>query len=384
MENKLGVVVAVFNVETYIEKCIRSIMNQSYPYLEIVIVNDGSTDQSGEICNALAKEDNRIQVIHQENRGLSAARYVGLCKVRAEYVIFADGDDWIAYNMYEKMMDIINREQPDVVASRIIRYFDDQNIQNFTDSIPAGRYAEKDLEDKVYPIMLWDLEQDNFGFDPSLCTKIMRKDIVYTVLKSQYKYSFYYGEDTALFYLVMLEMRTIVLVDEFLYYHRQRDRNQIPSYIMDETFFEKLLTVYQYMKSILIKANPKFQLIKQLDYFYMHSVNLKRRVYKDFTMELRYLFPFDKVKRGSKIALYGAGAVGQTYSAQLKKTRYCQVVAWVDKNYQDFAREDIESVEKIDCVDFEKVVIANASLDIINSVRKYLIEKGVSHEKIVW
>ena len=101
MKFKITVIVPIYNAGQYLEKCIDSIINQTYTNLEIILVNDGSTDNSGAICDEYAKKDSRIKVIHKENGGLSSARNAGLDIASGEYVSFVDSDDWIEKDMLE-------------------------------------------------------------------------------------------------------------------------------------------------------------------------------------------------------------------------------------------------------------------------------------------
>ena len=103
MNELISVVVPVYNVENYLEKCVSSITNQTYKNLEIILVNDGSKDNSGAICDDLAKNDSRIKVIHKENGGLSDARNTGINVATGEYIGFVDSDDWIERDMYEQL-----------------------------------------------------------------------------------------------------------------------------------------------------------------------------------------------------------------------------------------------------------------------------------------
>lgn len=101
-ERTISVIVPVYNVELYLRRCLDSVVNQTYRDLEILIIDDGSTDRSGEICDKYAEKDQRIRVFHTENRGLSAARNLGLENACGGYIGFVDGDDWIEPDMYEK------------------------------------------------------------------------------------------------------------------------------------------------------------------------------------------------------------------------------------------------------------------------------------------
>ena len=93
--NKISVIVPIYNVEKYIDRCIKSIVNQTYKNLEIILINDGSLDKSGQICDTWESKDNRIKVIHQMNSGVSVARNTGLENATGEYVTFVDSDDYI-------------------------------------------------------------------------------------------------------------------------------------------------------------------------------------------------------------------------------------------------------------------------------------------------
>lgn len=102
MEEKISVIVPVYNVEKYLERCVESIFKQTYKNIEIILVDDGSTDNSGKICDKFLKKDERVKVIHKENGGLSDARNAGLEILSGKYIMFVDSDDWISPAMVEK------------------------------------------------------------------------------------------------------------------------------------------------------------------------------------------------------------------------------------------------------------------------------------------
>ena len=106
----LSVIVPIYNSELYIEECINSIVNQSFKNLEIILINDGSTDSSLQICNELAVKDSRIIVLDQENRGQSAARNRGLDIANGDFITFVDSDDSISLDLYERNINILNKD----------------------------------------------------------------------------------------------------------------------------------------------------------------------------------------------------------------------------------------------------------------------------------
>ena len=119
MKERISVVVPVYNVEQYLEKCVNSIINQTYKNLEIILVDDGATDKSGKLCDELAKLDNRIMVYHKKNGGLSDARNYGVERATGDYIGFVDSDDYIDAEMYEKLYEALKKENVDVAESNI-------------------------------------------------------------------------------------------------------------------------------------------------------------------------------------------------------------------------------------------------------------------------
>lgn len=116
----ISVIIPVYNVEQYLARCMESVINQTYKNLEIILVNDGSTDNSGKMCDEYAGKDSRIKVIHKENGGASTARNVGLSIAQGEYIGFVDSDDWIERDMYEYLLRILHDTSSDISAC----YFD--------------------------------------------------------------------------------------------------------------------------------------------------------------------------------------------------------------------------------------------------------------------
>lgn len=111
----ISVIVPVFNTEKYLDQCIQSILSQTYSNIELLLVDDGSTDSSGAICDRYAEQDSRVRVFHKPNGGVSSARNKGLEVAKGEYVIYCDADDWIDVDMYKVMYDKASSENLDMV-----------------------------------------------------------------------------------------------------------------------------------------------------------------------------------------------------------------------------------------------------------------------------
>ena len=115
MSVKLSVIVPVYNTEKYLERCIDSIVNQTFKNVEILLINDGSTDNSIEICRRYEKNDERIKLINKQNSGVSETRNIGIENATGEFITFVDSDDEIALNMYEQMIGAANEKDADIV-----------------------------------------------------------------------------------------------------------------------------------------------------------------------------------------------------------------------------------------------------------------------------
>lgn len=135
VKNKISIIVPVYNVEPFLRKCVYSLTRQTYENIEIILINDGSPDNCGKICDALAKEDKRIKVIHQENKGLCGARNAGLKAATGEYIGFVDSDDWVTPDMFEYLITNLKESESDISACRYFRVKGDKEPSVKTDGL---------------------------------------------------------------------------------------------------------------------------------------------------------------------------------------------------------------------------------------------------------
>lgn len=162
MSIKVSIIVPVYNVENYLKQCLDSILNQSLKEIEVIVINDGSTDRSGSICDDYSKKDNRIKVCHTKNNGLSAARNKGLELASGEYIGFVDSDDYIRKDMIKNLYDACKVNSADIGVCNISR-----NIQNYSDCFETKILdKEQGLKECFNGIL--------YRFSP--CNKIYRKE----------------------------------------------------------------------------------------------------------------------------------------------------------------------------------------------------------------
>lgn len=164
----ISVIVPVFNVEKYLERCVETIVNQTYKNLEIILVNDGSTDNSGELCDELAKKDNRIKVVHKENGGLSDARNTGERESTGEYIIFIDSDDYIHHEMLNTLYTQIVEKNADVSICGVMNVYSNSETPQCSD-INMDFVCDKEGFLKEYLI--------GEKIPGSICNKLLKKSI---------------------------------------------------------------------------------------------------------------------------------------------------------------------------------------------------------------
>jgi len=242
--DKISIIIPVYNVEPYIKKCLDSVINQTYKNLEILLIDDGSTDGSKEICDEYAAKDSRIKVFHKENRGLSSALNVGLNNFSGDYLGFVDSDDWIEPDMFGTLHKVIKNEDVQIC---IAGYFKDIN----NDSSPVCN--KKQIPDGVIQtrdILLYPLQRDDYmGFCGYVWNKLYSADIV---KKNDLKFNeqIKYGMDILFYYSLMLPGNyTGVYIDKPLYHYVQRDSAISKSKSL--TIKVDILTVYKEVEKLL-------------------------------------------------------------------------------------------------------------------------------------
>lgn len=219
----------MYNVEKYLKRCVESIIGQSYSNLEILLIDDGSTDKSGVICDQFQYADPRIEVLHKENGGLSSARNAGLKIAAGDYVTFVDSDDWIELNIYEECIRTILKYGCDVVDfkaefAKDERPFKQQNVESV---------AVVEGEDILYDY-LYRGQTEKCPF--SVCRKVYRKILYNGICFPEGKVN----EDIATNFKVLQKSRQLVHISNVGYYYYQGNEDSITSGFLKKKDFDLL------------------------------------------------------------------------------------------------------------------------------------------------
>lgn len=209
----ISVIVPIYNVEKYLDRCINSIINQTYTNLEIILVDDESPDDCGRICDEYAKKDSRIKVIHQKNKGLSGARNSGIDIAAGEYIAFVDSDDYIDCDMYRTLHEDIVREHAGMaICGRYYEFEDGRRVQRY----------KLDKEIKVYSGKEAIIEMNNFSsFDMAAWDKLYRRSMWTNIRFPQGKLS----EDFFIMYQLLDQAGKVVFNPKPLYFYIQRQNS---------------------------------------------------------------------------------------------------------------------------------------------------------------
>ena len=202
----ISVIVPVYNVEPYLVKCLDSIINQTFKDLEIIIIDDGSTDQCGSICDSYACSDSRIKVFHTENRGISSVRNFGLENATGEYIGFVDSDDWIEPDMYEILFNKIEETGADIVECGFFR--------EYSDKTKEIKYNSKNMTGPEAVSYLLNGELFN-----AVWNKIWKKNCIGDIRFSESKVF----EDIVFTSRVFADSTLVCYIDSVKYHYLQRD-----------------------------------------------------------------------------------------------------------------------------------------------------------------
>ena len=256
---ELSIIVPIFNGEEYLRRCIESILSQTFTDFELILIDDGSTDNSRSICNEYALKDSRIVVYHKENAGLVAARKSGLSLAKGEYIGFVDCDDYIDDNMYFDLMKSAKKDKSDVVASGIIIDFGTESnvvLNSFAD----GFYDEDSIKNIIMPKMLIYSGFVKYGIIPGVVTKVFRRCVLEKALPNVFD-EITIGEDVAITAYCMMDIKSLSIIETAGYHYVQLENSMVR--VFNPKKYEKISALYSCVSKI---KNESYQ--KQV-YLYM-------------------------------------------------------------------------------------------------------------------
>lgn len=377
---KVSVIIPIYNVEQYVEQCVRSVMNQTLRDIEIICVDDGSTDASGEICDKLQNEDDRVKVLHKKNGGLVSARKAGMRLATSEYVGFVDGDDWVETEFYQDLYEAMITYDVSMVESGII----DQSEYMMTarkGKLDTGIYEKEEFLTNIAPYLIYDgLFFSGGVISISACNKLFKKEAFERVYqKLDDRYSMF--EDVVSVYSYLMTYMSVYVINKAYYHYRvnavsikRKKYDNMPSILRSHC------QVFNYFIERLNYVNTYKE---QIDYFKLYSLFSSRMDL--FDLPDKKMIPYGGVTKADNIVLYGAGMMGINLYRYLVEEHQYKVVAWIDRDYQYLSKYfPVVSPESIEMYEDAVIIIAALKTSAVESIRDYLRKKGIENSRIRW
>lgn len=294
MKPLISIIVPVYKVEDYLIRCVDSITNQTYKNIEIILIDDGSPDNSGKICDELRKKDNRIVVIHKTNGGQSEARNKGLDIAKGEYIGFVDSDDYIEENMFETLLDIAEREKADIVSGKIKKIFKNNKYEIIEDHKSIENYSGNDALVELLKGKITDY----------IYNKIYKKEIWNNIRFPEGKIL----EDMDVMYLLIEKANKVSCTNKTEYYYVFRENSSISTINTQITYNlrDVVNRKYDYLKLKKIELIDLLNIYKLSmisHYFYTLSFCKDKENYFNQDFDEEYIF-FKKYFKRYKKQLY--------------------------------------------------------------------------------
>lgn len=383
-ENLVSIIVPVYNVATYIARCVKSICTQTYKNIEIILVNDGSGDNSYDICKNLAEKDERIILINQNNQGVVSSRNNGFEASKGDYILFVDADDWIEADMVEKLVEGIGIS--DLISSAVLWEKYPEKESYIKDEYEEGKYNTNEEKNVFFKKMIFDLNNHKLHpLTPWIWNKMYTRELIETVYRTLDK-NIAFAEDTTFIYKCFFQSESFVITHK-PYYHYCYNDNSV-CHKEQRTILSDINKVYVSLYDDCKMRDKETALMEQLQTWIvlMTRVALNERMRLDVKTHVpEFLLDVTGLEKCNKIVVYGAGQAGQDYCYQLKKLGF-NIVLWLDGNYKYWHKLgfDVSPPEEIKKADYDIVLLAVSDLNVMNNMKSYLVGAGVEEDKIVW
>ena len=363
----ISVIVPIYNAEKYLNKCLTSIVNQTYCDLEIILVNDGSTDESFAICEKYKQADDRIVIINKHNEGLVRARKDGIRMAKGEYITFVDADDWIDITTYEK----VYTEKADIISYGLMEEYENYSKRK-TNKIEQGLYDKKGIRTQIIPKMLSTEVFFEFGLLPNLVCKLIKKSLLLETIDNVSD-NVTIGEDVDFFFRTVYKAESVIIKTDTLYHYRQHQKSMMRVKLP----VERIKALYWDLYNIK-EAVGMTEWVSQLNQYITFVMLLKK---------LEIIMPYIKEISSihGKVVIYGAGEFGRSLYDVLIQNKNITRLSIVDKQWDNMnnAGYHIENPEiaRIDIPD--KIIVAILNDNVCGQVEKYLIEMGIESKTII-
>lgn len=378
----ISVVVPIYNVDAYLYQCVSSIVGQTYRHLEIILVDDGSTDNALEICEYFRKMDARVKVIMQPNSGLVSARKAGLNATTGDYVFYVDGDDWIEPDCLLHYHQLAVEHGADMVIGDYKREFLG-NFLTVRNTMSPGVYDRNRIEKEVLPTMISHGTFFSHGLKTYSWGKLYRRSLILD-LQNQVPDSIIVAEDSALIYPAIARSLTIVIGDMALCNYRQRPNSILKSTDFDQREIERIATAFRYLATALNSSRSPFGFKSQLQSYFAAIVTIRSGAFLS-SEDLYDMFEvFGPLAPGARLAVYNSGSFGQHVYKRLQNSSAYVLADWYDKDHHDnkLVRMPVNDPDTIRDAAFDYLLVPSFDPALLVEVNTLFAKHGLNPVKV--
>jgi glycosyltransferase involved in cell wall biosynthesis len=289
MNPKISIIVPVYNVESFIHECIKSILEQTFIDFELILVDDGSSDNSGSICDEYSKIDKRIKVIHKENGGQSSARNRGIDAANGEFIGFVDSDDWVHHDMYRTLYSLGMETNAEIIACNLLKFDKNSTGHLYTNNTTDQLFDRNSAMHELYL-------NERLTFSP--CNKLYKKELFQGI---RFKEG-YILEDMDFAYRIIHQANRIYYTGQALYNYRYNETST-----MRKVFAKQRLDEFEVRKNMYLFYRENYPGIANEVYAewflsgLMLYINMEK-YFKDELNQYKYLIAIDRKKLSSLIS----------------------------------------------------------------------------------
>lgn len=277
---KVCIIIPIYNIERYLSECLDSVLRQSYQNLEIILIDDGSTDNSGNICDEYAAKDHRFQVIHKENGGAASAKNVGLDHVTGDYIAFLDSDDYVEVTWIEKMVSSLETADADIAECDLVKEYVNKTEPGNIEISKLGSFTCEDYL-AIY-LQNWTCSL--------FCNKLFKAELIKEIRFRQERRCI---DDEFFTYKVLSSAQKIVRIEDKLYHYRQRKSSAVSSEKNKKQITDDALEILIERYKWICERFPKLRKI-----YLCHDVDIM------FYFAREFLFTGDTIRKFRKTARY--------------------------------------------------------------------------------
>ena len=376
----ISVIVPAYNCEEYLGKCLDSIIGQEYKEIEIILINDGSSDHTAQICEHYARKEPRIVYMEQPNHGIAYTRKKAVGLASGQYIGFVDADDFIDETMYGQMIPYMEKAQ--LVTSGY--YYQKGKV---FDAVPEGLYEGQRAKKYLYENMLFFENTCKIGITTNLWSKLFLAQKLKKAAAESTE-NLFVGEDADILFRYIL-LCDSVYISGICAYHHESTADSIMNTV-NRSYLRNVDCLYRSLTEVFEESAYGDVILPEWNrWIWMMLQNAPQ--FMGWQIEkpkerIRYISPYMNLLSGKKVILYGAGAVGKDFYRLHKSSKDVEIILWTDQNWERLQKEgfDVCATEKICDVNFDYIILAVKGREAADLIGVQLRQRGISDAKILW